>query len=107
MAKSFGFQLGPQGGLLLILLDLGLVIQDDIQQGVMDFKFSIVVDIAQFAEFVHEVAHARSSRSNHLREGFLTELSDNRFRPAVLAEIREEKKNAGEALFARIEQLVD
>src|ERR1700733_9161474 len=46
----------------------------------MDFQFSIVFDVAQFAEFVHEMADAGSSGPDHLRENFLTELSDNRLR---------------------------
>jgi hypothetical protein len=37
---------------------LGFVVQDHVQQGIMNFQRSIVFDIAQFAEFVHEVAHA-------------------------------------------------
>ena len=73
----------------------------------MDFQFSIVFDVTQFAEFIHEMAHTRSGRADHLREDFLTKLSDDRFRCVFLAKIRKEKENASEALFARIEQLVD
>src|SRR5947209_645513 len=73
----------------------------------MDFQFSVVFDETQFAEFVHEKAHARSGRADHLRQRFLTELSHDRLRPAFLAEIRKQKEKSGEALFARIEQLVD
>jgi len=40
------------------LPDLWLVIQDHVQQGVADFDFSIVFDIAQFTKFIHEKAHA-------------------------------------------------
>ena len=35
-----------------------------------------------------------SSGPDHLREDFLTELSDNRLRSVFLAEIRKEKKGA-------------
>jgi len=87
--------------------DLGLVVQNHVQQGIMDFQFSIVFDKAQFSEFVHEKAHARSRRADHLRQRFLTELSHDRFRPAFLAEICKEKEKSSEALFARIEQLID
>jgi hypothetical protein len=38
--------------------DLGLVVQNHVQQGIMDFQFSVVFDKTQFAEFVHEKAHA-------------------------------------------------
>src|SRR5438067_2402065 len=87
--------------------DLGLVVQNHVQQGIMDFQFSVVFDEAQFAELVHEKAHPRSGRADHLRQRFLTEVSYNRLRPAFLAEICKQKEKSGEALFARIEQLVD
>ena len=56
----------------------------------MDFQFSIVFDVAQFAEFIHEMADAGSSGPDHLREDFLTELSDNRLRRILLTEICKE-----------------
>jgi hypothetical protein len=83
--------------------DLGLVIQDHVQQGIVDFDCSIVFDIAQFAKFVHEKTHARSSGADHLGKCFLTEPSYDRLRPAFLAEICKEKEQPGEALFTRIE----
>jgi hypothetical protein len=72
--------------------DRGLVVQNHVQQGIMDFQFSVVFDKTQFAEFVHEKAHARSRRADHLRQGFLTKISHDRLRPAFLAEICEEKE---------------
>ena len=43
----------------------------------MDFQFSIVLDVTQFAEFIHEITHTRSGRADHLREDFLTKFSDD------------------------------
>jgi hypothetical protein len=37
----------------------------------------------------------------------ITEVSHDRLRPAFLAEICKQEEKSGEALFARIEQLVD
>src|SRR5438105_6725973 len=88
-------------------LDLGLVVKDHVQQGMMDFQFAVVFDKSQFAEFVHEKADARSGRADHFRQHFLTEFSHDRLRSAFLAEICKEKEKPGKALFARIEQLVD
>ena len=68
----------------------------------MDLDFSVVFDKTQFAEFVHEKAHARSGRADHLRQCFLAELSHDRLRSAFLAEICKQKEKPGEALFARI-----
>src|ERR1700737_1613723 len=73
----------------------------------MDLELSVVLDKTQFAEFVHEKAHARSGRADHFRQRFLTEISHDRLRPAFLAEIRKQKEKPRMALFARIKQLVD
>src|SRR5271165_6494507 len=81
-------------------LDLGLVEQNHVQQGIVDFDFSVVFDKAQFAEFVHEKAHTRPGRTDHLRQRFLTERSHDRLWPAFLAEIRKQKEKPGEALLA-------
>jgi hypothetical protein len=35
----------------------------------MDFQFAIVFDVAQFAEFIHEMTDARSGCPDRLREG--------------------------------------
>jgi len=37
--------------------DRGLVVQDHVQQGIMDFQFSVVFNKTQLAEFVHEKTH--------------------------------------------------
>src|ERR1700736_378729 len=87
--------------------DLGLVEQNNVQQGIVNLDFSVVFDKTQFAEFVHEKAHARSSRANHLRQRFLTECSHDRLRLPFLAEICKQKEKPGKALFARIKQLID
>ena len=87
--------------------DLGIVVQDHVQQGIVNLDFSVVFDKTQFAEFVHEKTHARSGRADHLRQRFLTKRSHDRLRPAFLAEICKEKEESGEALFAGIEQLID
>src|ERR1700745_3393873 len=75
--------------------DLGLVVQNHVQQGIMDFQFSVVFDETQFAEFVHEKAHPRSGRADHLRQRFLTELSHDRLWPSFLAEICKQKEKPG------------
>ena len=74
--------------------------QDHIQQGIMDFKFSVVFYKTQFAELVHEKAHARPGRADHLRQRFLTERAHDRLRLPFLAEICKQKEKPGEALFA-------
>jgi hypothetical protein len=45
-------------GLFTRLLNLGVVVQDHVQQRGVHFQFSVVFDKAQFAEFVHEKTNA-------------------------------------------------
>jgi hypothetical protein len=47
-------------------LDLGLLVQNHVQQRFMDLEFPVVFDEAQFAEFVHEEADARSGSTETL-----------------------------------------
>jgi hypothetical protein len=86
-----------------VLPDLRLVVQDHVQQRVTDFQFSVVFDIAQFAKFAHEKAHARSGRANHLREGFLTKLPNDRLNRGSFAEIRQKQRGPRQPFLARIE----
>jgi hypothetical protein len=43
--------------------DFGLLVQNHVQQGFMDFEFSVVFDKTQLAEFVHEEFSASFSRT--------------------------------------------
>jgi hypothetical protein len=43
-------------------------VQNHVQQGIMNFPFSVVIDKTQFAEFVHKRARPRSGRADHLRQ---------------------------------------
>ena len=73
----------------------------------MNLEMSIVIDVAQFAKFVHEMTYARSRRADHFRQRFLTDFSHDRLRSRFLAEICKEKEQPGKAPFAGIEQLID
>jgi hypothetical protein len=53
---------------------------------------AVVVDEAQLAELVHEMAHARAGRSDHLSERLLTDLRNDGLWPPFLAEVRQEKQ---------------
>ena len=71
------------------------------------YAAATVIDETTVTELVHKIAHARACCADHVRQRFLSEMSYDRFRLAFLAKIREEKEESGEALFARIEQLID
>lgn len=46
--------------------EVGIVVQDHIEQGIVDFEVAVVLDEPELAELAHEGAHARCLR---LRDG--------------------------------------
>ena len=68
---------------------------------------AVVVDKAQLPELVHEMTDPRVRRADDLCQRLLADLGRDRLRAAFLAEIGEHEEGPGQALFARVEQLVD
>src|SRR5260370_27524880 len=91
---------------LLILLYLRLIAQHGVQKRRVNLDFSVVVDESLFPELVHEEADAGSGGADHFGQRFLTKRDRNRL-SAFPAEIGEQQKQACQASFAGIEQLVD
>src|ERR1700730_9228845 len=79
--------------------------QNDVQQGAVNFQVAVVFNEAQFPEFIHEVTDARPRGADHLREGLLADLRNYLLRSAVLAKIRQEEKSSCQTPLARIEQM--
>ena len=73
----------------------------------MDPQFAVVLDKTKFPEFVHEEAHARAGRPDHLRKRLLADLGRDQLWAAFLSEVRHQKEKARQAFFARVEQLID
>jgi hypothetical protein len=71
---------------------LWFFVQHSIQQGRVDLKVAVVVDVAQLPKPIHKVAHAGASCANHVRERLLADLRDDRFGSTVLAKIRQQEK---------------
>jgi hypothetical protein len=84
-----------------------LIVEDHVQQGTVDFNVAVVINKTQFPEFVHEKAHARSRRADHLRQGLLADFRYDWLWPTFLAKIRQKQKYACQPLLARIEQLIN
>src|SRR5450432_3626520 len=87
----------------LVHANLGLVIQDRVQERAVNLDFSVVGNKAKLSTLVHEKADAGAGCPDHLREGLLADLCRDRLRGAVLSEICQKQKKAGEPLLARIE----
>src|SRR5215203_2936391 len=99
---------GESGGVfqqlshLLILVNVGLLVQHGIEQRTMDLYFAVVIDEPLFAEFVHEKAYPGSGGADHFGQRFLTEGNRDGFAAAFLAEIGEQQQQARKPSFAGI-----
>ena len=67
---------------------------------------AVVIDKAQFAEFVHKETDTRSGRPDHIRERFLADFRDQGLGCSFLAEIGEQQKQSRKTPLAGIEQLI-
>ena len=88
-------------------IDMGLFVKNEVQQGLVNLNMAVIADEAQLPEPVHEEADARAGGPNHLGQGFLADLGDDRFWLSFIAIIRQEQQQPCKPPFAGIEQLVD
>ena len=83
--------------------------KDNVQKGIVnvDFAVVIVLDEAQFPEFVHEKIDAGPRCANHLRQHLLRYFGKHTLRMAWLAIAREEQQSARQPFLAGVKELVD
>ena len=72
----------------------------------MHLQAAVVLDEAEFAEFVHEVADTRARGTDHLRQRLLADLRDDHLGLSGLAKIGQKQKQTGQPFLAGIEELV-
>src|SRR5690606_21011636 len=83
------------------------VVEHEAQQRALDLDAAVVFDESQLAELVHEKIHTRTRRAHHLGKRLLREFRQRSLGLIVAAVPGEQQQGAGQALLARIEQLVD
>jgi hypothetical protein len=83
------------------IFDVWIIVQNDVEQRTVYFQVTIIVDQSHFSKSVHEKAHARSRRSDHLGKRFLGNFCDDPLRASVMAEIRQQKQRARQSFLAR------
>ena len=83
-----------------------LVVEDDVEQGTVNLHSAVVMDEAQFAEFVHEEVHSTAGGAHQFGQCFLRYIRYRRFRLPVLAILREQQQRAGQPLLGGIEKLI-
>ena len=72
-------------------VNLWLVMQNEVQQGTVNFNMAVVVNKAQLPKFVHKKANPRSRRADHLRQRFLADFRNDWLGPSLLAKIRKKQ----------------
>ena len=74
----------------------------------MDLKAAIVVlNEAEFPEFVHEKVDSRARCSDHLRQHLLGNFGKHLFWLGFLAIPGEQQKSAGQSFLAGVKKLID
>ena len=67
---------------------------------------AVVVNEAELSEPIHEEADARTRGADHLGEGFLADLRDDRYRLGFLAEVGQQQEKPRETFFAGVEEVI-
>lgn len=83
------------------------IVQNNSQQGLIDFDSAAVFDKAEPSKFIHEKIHARTCRTNHFRKRLLGNVWEHAVWMLLFPIAGEQEQRARQALLARIEELID
>lgn len=83
-----------------------LVVEDDIEEGAVHVQPVVVLNEAQFPEFIHEEADAGSRGADHPGKRFLADLFNDRLRLAIFPEMGHKQQHAREPFLGRIKELI-
>ena len=73
----------------------------------MNTQRAVVLDKPQFTEAIHEEANPRAGCAHHLGKHFLAYFGNHRLWCPILAKLGKQQQGPRQALFTRIEELVD
>ena len=103
---SRGFHVDRSSGFQRTGSKPNLLVQDNTEEGIVDLNLAIVLDEAQFSEFVHEEIDPGTCCSNHLRQHLLRYFGKRFLRMARHAIAREQQQRTRQSLLAGVEKLV-
>jgi len=96
------------GGLGRTFAKTGLFVQDNIQEGSVDVEaVFVVLDEAEFPEFIHEEINPGARCPDHPRQHLLRNCGKHLFRMLLHAVPSEQEKSARQSFLARVKELVD
>src|ERR1019366_7430367 len=84
-----------------------LLVQDKTQEGSVDVETSVVLNEAQFPEFIHEEIDSGARCPDHFRQSLLRYFGDYFLRLVLLAISREHQQSARQPFLAGVEELID
>jgi len=82
-------------------------VQGDAQEGSVDMEPAIVLNEAQFLEFVHEEIDSGACCTDHFRQSLLRYCGEHFLRLVLLTIASEQQKSTGQPFLAGIEKLID
>jgi hypothetical protein len=80
-----------------------LLAQDNAQEWAVDLKPAVVLDEAQFLEFIHEEINPGARRSDCLCQRFLRNLGKNPLRPIILSIASRQQQRASQPFLGGVE----
>jgi hypothetical protein len=83
-----------------------LLVQDNAQEGRIDVDLAVILNEAQFPEFVHEEIDSGARCANHLGQHLLRHFGKYLLRLVLVAVMREQQKSSRQPLLAGVEELV-
>jgi hypothetical protein len=81
--------------------------QDNTQEGSVDMQPAIVLNEAQFPEFIHEKVDPGACCANHFRQRLLRYFGEYLLRLGFLSVASEQQKSPGQPFLAGVEELID
>src|SRR5260370_38947105 len=84
-----------------------LLVKDNTQEGIVDVDLAVVLDKAQFPEFVHEKIDAGPRCANYLRQHLLRNFGEHCLMLALCAIAREQQQRARQPFLTVVEEQFD
>src|ERR1700676_2871357 len=98
---------GPKSPTRCAAAKFSSIVQHHAEEGIVDVDLAVVLDEAQFPEFVHEKIDAGPCCANHLRQHLLRNFGEHFLRLALRAVARKQQQSARQPFLTGVEELVN